>query len=439
MKITHIFKSIFLLAFVSLFLSCTDSDKSYKTSLPEVQTYVLTPTITVAALKALATGTPKEYTSDDIIEAYVTSNDAGGNFYKSISFQDVPVTSGTPIGFSVSVNKSMTYADGFYAGRKVYIKLKGLFYGNEYGSLKIGGDSSLNGIEPLDYQKFLFPSATVLNEDDLVRHITLANARLDVNQNTLLEVDGVQFASTSLGRTYFDVDSGGYATNQTIEDPVLGTSNICRISQYAPFSVNNIPSGKGSIRGVMTKYKSDYQYMVRAESDFKLTGTRMNPAFYDDFSNGLLSWKSFSVNGAESWNIDIIHGSPLPCAIMSGYANGNKANEDWLISAAPIDLSSYTSAKLTFDTAAKYGGNLLKVYLSRDYSGSGTPTAANWIEFTGTLSSVTGNFSWTNSGNIDITSFTGSGNNNVYIGFKYTSTTVAAATWELDNVKIKGF
>jgi hypothetical protein len=434
MKIKTIFKSCLLLAFITIFASCTDSDRTYKSGSPEIQTYELTPTLTVAALKALATGSATEYTSDDVIEAYVTSNDAGGNFYKSISFQSVPTATGTPIGFSVGVNKSMTFADGFYPGRKVYIKLKGLFYANVFGSMKIGGDSALTSLEPLDYRKFFFPSATVLNEEDLVRHMTLANARLDVNQNTLLEVDNVQFASSSLGRTYFDVDSGGYATNQSIEDPNVGTLSICRISQYAPFSVNKIPSGKGSIRGVMSKYNSDYQYMVRSESDFKLTGARLVPALSEDFSNGITAWNAYSVVGSQVW-AQATFGNPAPCAVISGYSSGNKANEDWLISPV-MDLSSYTTAKLTFDSAYNYTGAPLQVLVSNNYAGTGNPNLATWTTLSPVLSS--GAYAWMNSGPVNISAFTGTGNSAVYVAFKYISTTSSASTWELDNVKVIG-
>lgn len=432
MKINNIFKSGLLIASVAIFTSCTDSDRTYQAGTPEIQTYELTTNKTVAALKAMATSSPTEYTADDVIEAYVTSNDSEGNFYKSISFQDVPTASGTPIGFSVSVNKSMTFAGGFYPGRKVYIKLKGLFFGMQYGSLKIGGDSALSGIEPLDYQKFLFPSATVLNEDDLVRHVTLATARLDLNQNTLLEIDNVQFANSSVGRTYFDIDSGGYATNQSIEDPYVGTISICRISQYAPFSVHKIPSGKGSIRGVMTKYNSDYQYMVRYESDFKLTGARLIPALSEDFSNGLAAWNAYSVVGAQVWS-QTSYGNPAPCALMSGYSGGNKANEDWLISPV-MNFSSYTSATLTFDSAYNYTGAPIQVLVSGNYSGTGNPNAATWTTLSPTLSS--GGFSWANSGPVNLSAF--AGNSSVYIAFKYTSTTSAASNWEIDNVKVIG-
>ncbi|WP_431243644.1 DUF5689 domain-containing protein [Flavobacterium sp. P21] len=42
---------------------------------------------TVEKVYELSSPTAKEYSYDDIIEAYVVSSDEGGNFFKTISFQ----------------------------------------------------------------------------------------------------------------------------------------------------------------------------------------------------------------------------------------------------------------------------------------------------------------------------------------------------------------
>jgi hypothetical protein len=432
MKINTIIKGTLLLCFAALFSNCTQSDKPYSSGSPEIQTYQFATTTTVAAVKAMATSAVVQYTADDIIEAYVTSNDAAGNFYKSISFQSIPSAAGTPIGFSVAVNKSMTFADGFYPGRKVFIKLKGLYFGIQFGSLKIGWNSALDGLEPLDYQKYLFPSSTVLSEEDLVRHMSLFNARLDVNQNTLIEIDDVQFANSSIGRTFFDIDSGGYATNQIIEDPNVGTTGICRISQYATFSVNNVPNGKGSIRGVMTKYNSDFQFMVRYNNDFRLTGRRLVPLLNEDFANGITAWNAYSVVGTQVW-AQASFGNPAPCALMNGYSAGNRANEDWLISPV-LNLTGLTSISLKFDSAYNYAGAPIQVLVSNNYSGTGNPNLATWTTLNPILSG--GSFAWANSGALSLNAF--AGNSTVYVAFKYISTTSAASSWEIDNVKVTG-
>jgi hypothetical protein len=414
--------------------SCSIADKEDWGATANIKTYELTPTIQVAAVPVTTTATV--YTADDIIEAYVTSSDKDGNFYKSISFQSVPSGGATaPIGFSVSVNKPMLFADGFTPGRKVYIKLKGLAIAKVFGSMQIGiadatTNSGIAGIEGTDYLNYLFPSNTVLDESALLRHMSLANAILDVNQNTLIEIDNVQFSSSSLGRTLYDINSGGYATNHTFVDSQNGGApKIIRVSQYATFSTESVPSGAGSIRGVMTKYNSDYQFMIRKSADLHLSSPRQ---FIEDFTTGIGAWTSVSVVGNEIWT-GSSYGNPSFCATISGYAAGNKNNEDWLISPS-IDFTNKTIGKLIFDSATKYTGNSLQVYISTNYTG-GAPSAATWTLVSATMAPVNSNFAWTNSGAINISS-TAANQSNVRIAFKYTSTTSAAATWEVDNVLI---
>ena len=443
---TSILKLVTVVTFISFFVSCSVADKKDWSETAAIKTYEKTVTLSVADLQtAVGSNAPAVLypastattpVPDVIIEAYVTSNDADGNFYKSISFQSLPNTATTPIiGFSVSVNKPMTYADGFTPGRKVYIKLNGLAIGNVFGSTQIGildptTSTGIAGIEPTDYLNYLFPSSTVLSEDSLVRHMNLVNASLDANQNTLVEVDNVQFASSSLGRTLYDVDNGGYATNHTFVDSQNGgTPRIIRISQYATFSVDKVPSGSGSIRGVMTKYNSDYQFMIRQESDLKLTGVRQ---FMDDFATGIGAWTAYSVNGTEIWTPSS-YGNPSYCATISGYTGGNHANEDWLISPS-IDFTNKTIGKLIFDSATKYTGNSLQVYISTNYTG-GAPSTATWTLVPATVAPVNSNYVWTNSGAVNISAYAAN-QSNVRVAFKYTSTTSAAATWELDNVLV---
>ena len=431
---TNLLKLVTVVIFISFFISCSIADKTSWIEKSNIKTYELTTTIPVSSVPVTSTATL--YTTDDVIEAYVTSNDTDGNFYKSISFQSVPTSvSSTPIGFSVSVNKPMLFADGFTPGRKVYIKLKGLAIANVFGSMQIGiadptTSTGIAGIEPTDYLNYLFPSSTVVSEETLVRHMNLVNASLDVNQNTLVEVDNVQFASSSLGRTLYDINSGGYATNHTFVDAENGgTPRIIRISQYANFSVDNVPAGRGSIRGVMTKYNSDYQFMIRQESDLKLTNVRQ---FMDDFATGIGAWTAYSVTGNEVWTPSS-YGNPSYCATISGYAGGNKNNEDWLISPS-IDFTNKTIGKLIFDSATKYTGNSLQVYISTNYT-SGAPSTATWTLVSATVAPVNSNFVWTNSGLVNISSFVAN-QSNVRVAFKYTSTTSSAATWELDNVLV---
>lgn len=153
-------------------------------------------------------------------------------------------------------------------------------------------------------------------------------------------------------------------------------------------------------------------------------------AFTDSFETSWADWTKYSATGAQTWQLDTQYGNPGNCAKMSGYAGGNNANEDWLIS-PQIDLSGLTAASLSFQTASRFTGNVLEVKISSDYAG-GDPNTATWTDLSATLDASNA-YTWTNSGNIDISSFAGG---NVYVAFKYTSTSSASMTWEVDNVKI---
>jgi hypothetical protein len=51
-------------------------------------------------------------------------------------------------------------------------------------------------------------------------------------------------------------------------------------NSYATFASNAVPSQNGKIRGVMTKYNSDYQFMIRTLKDVDLTNSRLDIDLY---------------------------------------------------------------------------------------------------------------------------------------------------------------
>ncbi len=447
----NIIKSLLFVTLSSLvFTGCTDSDKTYKTETQQIQTYTLATNKTVAAIVTATSATPTLYTADDTIEAYVTSNDAAGNFYKSISFQTIPTDASAPIGFSVSVDKSMLFADGFTPGRKVYIKLNGLARGIVFGSMLIGvldssSSTGISGISKFDLNNFLFPSETIVAEDTFVRHMTLAQALANANLNTLIEIDNTSFSDNSIARTYFDVDNGGYATNHTIIDNTIGditptVNKYCRVSQYAPFSVGNVPSGRGSIRGVMTKYNSDYQFLVRTENDFKLTAARSYNYFStlnESFATAVTSqisfpkYLNFSPIGTKKWKI--VSGA----LEMSSYGGAVENNKSYFV--VPVNMDAASTFK--FDLKVTYFTNStgLKVYRSSDYvPGMNIKNA--------TLYDISSSFSQPMpSANVVLTALTynipATVTGNGYFIFEYTGTNISTGppvttTIDIDNILV---
>ncbi len=173
---------------------------------------------------------------------------------------------------------------------------------------------------------------------------------------------------------------------------------------------------------VLTSCVGDDDYVIPTVYDY---------LFDDGFETSWDNWTKYSVTGTQTWQLDTKYGNPKNCAKMSGYEGSSNANEDWLIS-PEIDLTDVTKSTLLFQTASKFSGNLLEVKISSNYAG-GNPNTATWTNLTATLDKDFDNYVWTNSGKIDISSFAGG---KVFIAFKYTSTSSASTTWEVDNVRI---
>ncbi len=128
--------------------------------------------------------------------------------------------------------------------------------------------------------------------------------------------------------------------------------------------------------------------------------------------------------------------SEYSCMKASAYLGHAFESESWLISPS-IDLNGYASALLSFEHAYKYGANHteeMTLWVSTDYE-SGLPSTATWTQIDIPTYPGGTNFTFVSSGDIDVSSYLGTGN--FHFAFRYTSTDAAAATWEVKNVLIK--
>lgn len=151
--------------------------------------------------------------------------------------------------------------------------------------------------------------------------------------------------------------------------------------------------------------------------------------FDEDWGN----WSTISVIGDQVWDRENTFGvGSTPCARMSGFSGSAFENEDWLISPS-LDFDNYVNEVITFMNAKNYTGNDLELLVSTDYDGGADPNAATWTELSYTLSP--GSWEWTESGEVDLSTYNGAA---VYVAFKFTSTSSESATWEVDNIEIKG-
>ncbi|MBF0694502.1 MAG: hypothetical protein IR153_05550 [Flavobacterium sp.] len=277
----NFFKTIFAAAlFSGVVAGCvTSDDYDVPASVGECVEPALVANKTVAEINTVATGSAVEYTSPttDVIEAYVTSNDERGNFFKTVSLQTLAPAGQAPIGFSVAIDETSLFGKGFKPGRKVYVVMNGLTFARVDGSLKIGApfNGSVGRLAEADYVGKVVPSCQEVEESMLVRQMTLSQAKNNANLNTLIELTNVQFKDNEIGEALYSSDNDlGGATNRIIVD-ANGNELIFRTSSFANFSGMTIPGNSGTIRGVMTKFGSDWQFMARAANDIQLTNPRL--------------------------------------------------------------------------------------------------------------------------------------------------------------------
>jgi len=123
------------------------------------------------------------------------------------------------------------------------------------------------------------------------------------------------------------------------------------------------------------------------------------------------------------------------CATMAGYDGGAQPNEDMLIS-DPVSLEGIEEVKLNFSQAVNYMNDgywdQLKVLITDDYN-SDDPVSSDWEELTVPNWPPGSDWSFYESGDIDLTAYAGQ---TIHIAFFYTSSTENACTWEIGDVNI---
>lgn len=390
------------------------------------------------------------YTTDDIIEAYVISSDEGGNFFKSMYFQPLDGSK----GFNLSIDEGNVYTKNFQPGKKVFLKLKGLSYANPTSSSARG---LIFGAAPTDiyavdrlavsvYKNYLIPSCDIISEDAIVKKISLAQAASDTYLNTLIEIDDVQFSIDCTPYSKLDYDTSLKITN--------GTKTLdLRTSRYANFAGYQVPSGRGTIRGVLTKYGSTYQIIIRTPRDIKLTNPRVQTASLPKVGANLQYLGAFTENfgsytatttgasfpkyindaaiGTKYWDVASFGSNKYIKA--SGYNSG--CTKTYFI--VPVDFTAANG--FSFKTEDGYNdGDPLKVYYSTDYIPGGNVSQATLVDITNKFKISTGNTSsyapdFVNSGTYLIPpSLTGNG----FFIFEYDGTTGISTTIQVDDIVI---
>ena len=183
--------------------------------------------------------------------------------------------------------------------------------------------------------------------------------------------------------------------------------------------------------GANIDYKTDGSYPTATA-----TTEEVYVLLYEDFDDGLGVFMAYNAYGDQEWHQGTHQGTTY--ANMNGYAEGAAhQNEDWLIGFAEIPNGiSFNEIWVDFSTAMKFDGDPLRVAISTDYDGISDPSDFEWEDITDAFDYSTGNYEWVESGVFDVAEIVAS--HSFYIAFIYTSNDEAAASWEIDYVRVIG-
>ena len=249
-----------------------------------------------------------------------------------------------------------------------------------------------------------------------------------------VKTEGITPPTPTVATPTFTPEAGTYIGEQTVSIACAtagATIYYSTISENGPWTVYN---GAITIEETMTIWAyavmEGYNDSSVASATYTIQngGTAVVTIFNQDWEGEMNGWTFVDVEGEMSWTVAQYSGNHY--AYANGYNHG--ANEDWCISPS-FNLDAISNPVLSFRTAKNYNGPDLEVYFSNEYDGQNMDPN-QWQQLDGYALSP-GSWTWTESGDIDLGSFSGS---SCYIGFKYTSEENSAAGWEVDDIMLVG-
>lgn len=388
-------------------------------------------------------------TDDRSIEGIVVADDQSDNFYKSILIQD-----GTG-AITLRLDGFGLFND-YPIGRKLLVKLKGLWMGDYGNMLQLGIAVDRSNLvypellpipKPL-FSRFLVPK-TLLNSI-APKKVKIADLS-DSLQGCLIQLAGMEFSANDTAKPLADVVNQ-LSVNRTLRS-CDGRSIYLRTSGFARFAGIKTPRGNGTVTAIYSVFNTTKQLIIRDTSDLQMadlrcTGTQTKQLFSEDFEQislgmplQLLGWKNIPEVGDIVFTGKSFSGNHY--AEISAFATGKTAVISWLI-LPRVDLNNSADEVVIFDTKDGFdNGGDLQLLVSSNYDGNDIPWKAKWTSLKPVISkgSVTGIAdSWASSGKISLKGFSGK----VSLAFRYEAAdpneiqNKRTTLFQLDNIRILG-
>ncbi len=252
-----------------LLLSCV-KDRNFNPP-TSIQALDLVANTTYSEVKGLFHEKTFQIQEDLIIEGYVISSDVVGNFFSVLHFQD-KFESPTE-GFQIEIDLRDSHLF-FPEGSKIYIKLKGLYLGKSKDVYKIGGvftsfgNVSVGRLPTTVVGEHIFLS----NDEKVVIQPTLVSIE-NLKQsltNTLVEFNSLEIADDELGEFFAEERK---ETERTLID-CNGNTIVLLNSGFSDFQSELLPSGNGTITGILLREKNDFSLAIRSLEDIEFNEQR---------------------------------------------------------------------------------------------------------------------------------------------------------------------
>lgn len=255
-------------------VSC-DNDFDYPPVIVPVAT--IQPNTTIAQVKAAFWSDDRNYADTIffneegehiIISGRVISSDETGNIYKSLVIQDETAA----LAMSINDNK---LSETYKVGQEVVIDLTDMFIGKYNGLQQLGQPKAYgDGYEVSFMEKEFFQTHAQVNGlPELAKIDTTLTTIADIKalaspeelqqwQSRLVRLDNVSWEDGGVA----PYSESGSSTSRTIFD-ADGNTIVARNSNYATFAAETLPSGTGSIVGILSYYGTNWQLLLRDTSD----------------------------------------------------------------------------------------------------------------------------------------------------------------------------
>lgn len=242
-----------------------------------IPVYNGTATHTILQLKTqIYTGSLTQITTDVIITGIVVANDQSGNIYKTIVIQD-----GTA-AIEVKLDKTSLYNE-YKVGQRVYIECKNLYIGTYGGLIQLGDiyNGAIGRLPEVKIAAHLFKQGLPMHENvPAALEISSATALTNDKLSMLVTLKNVSF--NEAGQVYAKPTSEQTTnTSRTIKFSDNSTI-IAYNSPYANFQGRIMPSGTGNVTGILSKYNSTWQFLIRDSTDVKDFTGGSNPGITGD-------------------------------------------------------------------------------------------------------------------------------------------------------------